>query len=210
MKNALANCCRNSPGLLLAYMDRCAGPARELIARVLGEVATPELGDELLILAADPLPEVRASAARALANAQPVLAFPALRALATDPEWFVRLRAVVALSSLNHSGRNRVLLRSLCDPNRFVRQRAAWALARTAPGLESLLEQVVDTQDNYALQAFISELERSGQMENIMEVLEKSADHPSAGRSLLEILANGRQQVEKATTLVAAAVAGAR
>src|SRR5437588_5289901 len=210
VKNALANCCRNSPGLLLAYMDRCAGPARELIARVLGEVATPELGDELLILAADPLPEVRASAARALANAKPVLAFPALRALAIDPEWFVRLRAVVALSSLNHSGRNRVLLRSLCDPNRFVRQRAAWALTRTAPGLESLLEQVVDTQDNYALQAFISELERSGQMEHVMEVLEKNVGHPSAGHSLLETLATGRQQVEKATTLVAAAVAGAR
>jgi len=37
--------------------------------------------------------------------------------------------------------------------NRYVRQRAAWALARMEPQLEQILEDVVATKDEYALQA---------------------------------------------------------
>ena len=70
------NCCGEAPEVLLPYLDRAQGQARELIARVLGELASPGLGEELLILAADPLPEVRASAARALAKVQPEISFP--------------------------------------------------------------------------------------------------------------------------------------
>ncbi|GAC1437369.1 MAG: hypothetical protein NVS1B11_31010 [Terriglobales bacterium] len=78
VKNALINCCRSHPQLLLRSMERSSGHVRELLARVLGELATPELGEDLLILAADPLPEVRASAARALAKTKPEIAFPIL------------------------------------------------------------------------------------------------------------------------------------
>ena len=41
IKNALLNCCRPDPHLLVRYIPQSSGPARELLARVLGELATP-------------------------------------------------------------------------------------------------------------------------------------------------------------------------
>jgi HEAT repeat protein len=176
LKNALTNCCREAPEVLLPYLNRTSGRTRELIARVLGELAEPSLGDELLILAADALPEVRASAARALAKVRSDVSFPVLSTLVLDAEWFVRLRAVIALSSLDHPGKIHVLLRALCDSNRHVRQRAAWTLARTHQGKEDILERVVATHDNYALQAFLSELERCGSLDAALDRLGSIVD----------------------------------
>ncbi len=198
LKNALANCCRDSPRLLMKNLQDASGHTRELLARVLAEVAGPELGDELLTLASDPLPEVRASAARALGGVQEPFALWALGKLIADPEWFVRLRAVVALASLKESGRTRLLIRALCDLNRNVRQRAAWALARIEPNLEAVLEQIVATQDNYALQAFISELERSGAMENVIHSLEIGASQDVAQSLLMQALLAARKELEAA------------
>ncbi len=208
LKNALAECCRKSPALLMRYLTQCHGKDRELIARVLAEVASADLEDDLLILAADPLPEVRASAARALAAAPPWLALPALSTLVGDSEWFVRLRAVVTLAAMQHHGRLRLLIRALCDSNRNVRQRAAWGLARLGSPLEEVLEQVIATQDNYALQAFISELERSGTIDKVVHILEGHADHHAVENVLLDALKTGRKRVEAA--MGAAAGAGNR
>jgi HEAT repeat protein len=168
LKNALANCCRSCPDVLVNYLERTHGPVRELLARVLGELASPQLGEELLVLASDVLPEVRASAARALGNTNTCYTLPALESLAADLEWFVRLRAVVALGQIDNVDKIGILLRSLCDPNRHVRQRAAWALARMGPQLDQILEDVIATKDDYALQSFVSELERSGAIEKIV------------------------------------------
>ncbi|HEX6502783.1 MAG TPA: HEAT repeat domain-containing protein [Terriglobales bacterium] len=210
LKNALVHCCRDSPGLLIQYLHHAGGHKRELLARVLGEVANSGLAEELLTLATDPLAEVRASAARALGNVQDPLALWALAKLLEDQEWFVRLRAVVALTSLKQSGRTRLLLRGLCDSNRSVRQRAAWALARIEPDLGALLEQVVATQDRYALQAFISELERSGAMQDVIHSLEVESAHGVAQSILMQALVAGREGVESArTTKAATAAAGA-
>jgi HEAT repeats len=209
LKNALTNCCRESPRVLMNYLYHASGSRRELLARVLAEVANSDLGEELLTLATDPLPEVRASAARALGRVGEPLALWALAKLIDDPEWFVRLRAVVALASLKESGRTRLLLRALCDANRNVRQRAAWALARIEPNLESILEQVVATHDSYALQAFISELERSGAMQDVIYSLEVEAAHGVAQSILMQALVAGRHGVESArVTKAAAAGAG--
>ena len=174
---------------------------------MLGELASPELGEELLILAADALPEVRASAARALGNTNTSYTLPALHSLAADPEWFVRLRAVVALGQIENSSKIRILLRALCDANRHVRQRAAWALAQMEPHLQQILEDVVATKDDYALQAFLSELERSGAIEKIVSGFDTS-DHHSAETALMEVVAGARKRVEL-TGKVAAATAGA-
>ena len=99
------------------------------------------------------------AAARALAKVVPEVSFPVLSTLAVDDEWFVRLRAVIALSSFEHSGKIYVLLRALCDLNRHVRQRSAWTLARMYEEKPDILEKVVATRDNYALQAFLSVLQ---------------------------------------------------
>jgi HEAT repeat protein len=204
LKNSIANCCRNHPRILIGYLDQSQGPSRELLARVLAEVASPELGEELLVLAADPLPEVRASAARALGSTNTAYTLPALHSLATDPEWFVRLRAVVALGQIENVDKIGVLLRSLCDANRHVRQRAAWALARMEPQLEQILQDVVATKDNYALQAFISELERSGAIEKIISGLSGSGQH-SAPAALREVVEGARKSVEMSGKAMAVA-----
>jgi HEAT repeat protein len=207
LKNALLSCCREAPEVLVPYLNHASGQARELIARVLGELASPSLGEELLILAADPLPEVRASAARALAKAQPEISFPVLSTLALDTEWFVRLRAVIALSSLDHPGKSYVLLRALCDLNRHVRQRAAWTLARMHQGKEEILEKVVAMQDNYALQAFLSELERCGSLDAALDGLGNIVDRISGAADVENVAAAVREHFA-ARGKVAAAAAG--
>jgi HEAT repeat protein len=205
LKNALVNCCRTSPGVLVSYVEQTSGPVRELLARVLGELASPELGEELLLLAGDALPEVRASAARALGNTDTFYTLSALHSLASDSEWFVRLRAVVALGEIENVGKIKILLRALCDANRHVRQRAAWALARMKPQLQQILEDVVNTKDDYALQAFVSELERSGASEKIVSSFGGS-DPNSAESALMEVVAEARKRVELTGKAAAAAV----
>lgn len=209
LKNALANCCRSSPGILMRYLKQSAGRPRGLLARVLAELATPELGEDLILLATDNDPEVRASAARALGNSQPSFALPVLSVMVKDKEWFVRLRAVAALASIDHNGRIRPLLHALCDSNRYVRLRAAGALAQIQSNLDHILSQVVETQDNYALQTFISELERSGAIENLVEALERHQEHQAARDILLQTLNVCRRNIEQAGKVVGAA-AGAR
>ena len=208
-KNALASCCKGTPLLLFRYLNRAHGASRELLARVLGELATADLGEDLIVLATDAAPEVRASAARALGNAQPSFALPVLSVMIKDKEWFVRLRAVVALASIGHNARIRPLLHALCDSNRYVRQRAAWALTSIGANLDRILAQVVETQDNYALQAFVSELERSGAIAQVVEALEQHRGD-SAQSILLDALSVGRQNMELATNASRAAAAGAR
>jgi HEAT repeat protein len=202
LKNALFNCCHSNSRLLIEYLPQSSGTTRELLARVLGELATPELGDELLVLATDQLPEVRASAARALAKAQPSFAISVLAALAGDSEWFVRLRAVVALSSLDHPAGVRILLRALCDQNRYVRQRAAWALAQREPDLEKIFDQVAATGDRYALEAFLSELERSGGIDKVAQALEEPSLFPSSATTFLNALQAGKAAAEVAASSV--------
>jgi hypothetical protein len=206
LKNALLSCCREEPEILIPFLNHVSGPARELIARVLGELANPSLGEELLVLAADALPEVRASAARALGKVEPETSFPVLSTLAMDKEWFVRLRAVIAMGSLEHAGKLHVLLRALCDPNRHVRQRAAWTLARMHQGKEDILEKVVATQDNYALQAFLSELERCGSLDAALDRLGNIADRERGAADVENVAAVVREHF--ATPGVAAAAAG--
>src|SRR5581483_171123 len=200
LQNALLSCCREQPSLLVPCLRRAEGPTREVLARVLGELATPELEDDLLLLAVDPLPEVRASAARALARADAQFAFPILSALAADPEWFVRLRAVVAIDTLTHPRSIPALVRALCDVNRQVRQRAATALSRLEPHIEEILERVLATRDTYALQAMISALERSGGLTNLVEALRSPRNPRKAAAILLRALRSASQRLYSRAT----------
>ena len=114
---------------------------------------------------------------------------------------------MVALGQIENIGKINILLRALCDANRHVRQRAAWALARMEPQLDQILEDVVATKDDYALQAFVSELERSGAIEKIVSGFDGSDDH-SAETALMEVVTKARKRVEL-TGKAAAAAAGA-
>src|SRR3984957_16829758 len=125
LQNALINCCRERPQVLLSYLQLADPPLREILARVLGEVASPSLGAELIGLADDELPELRAAVARALSNAQPGHAMEVLSELSRDTVWFVRLRAVVAIGKFCNMKALPHLLTALTDSNRLVRMRAA-------------------------------------------------------------------------------------
>jgi HEAT repeat protein len=167
--------------VLLPYLAHARGPQRELLARVMAEVADSSMTDELLVLAGDASAEVRAAAARALSRADPWIAVPPLAQLAQDAEWFVRLRAVVALGSFAGNDVIAVLIRALGDRQRQVRQRAAWSLMRARNTMARVLQKVVDSGDNYGLQAVVAELERSGRYAEVWEGIKRQSG-PEAKR----------------------------
>lgn len=194
--NALMICTRNNPRILLPFLQVAQGKTRELLARVMAEIASLALGDDLLVLAHDLSPEVRASVARALGHADFGLAFAALDSLATNHEWFVRLRAIASLGQFRDPRSLPVLLRGICDRNRHVRQRAAEALARL-PQPASVLSEVIETKDAYALQAFIAELDRAGEFQSLVDQLESSDTLAAQAESqrLLLALENGAREL---------------
>jgi HEAT repeat protein len=189
--NALVRCCRKHPEALLPYLRQAQGEVREIIARVAGEIASPEMADEIVLLAGDPLPEVRASSARALAVAPLPLALPALAGLARDTVWFVRLRAIASIDAIRHPRAIPILLEALSDSNRLVRLRAAAALVEFIQHRTRILENVVDSQDRYALHAMISALELAGDFGKILEELSDPVRHDATAERLLSALHEG-------------------
>ena len=194
LQNALINCSRERPQILLPYL-RLAGPQlREVLARVLGEVASPSLGAELIGLADDELPELRAAAARALSNAQPGHAIEVLAELSRDDVWFVRLRAVVSMGKLYHKVAIPHLIDALTDSNRLVRMRAAEGLVDLKSEMVSIFAQVVKARDRYGLHAFLAALENADLRDRLDAEIRKgtysAAEHES--EELLAVLRTGK------------------
>jgi HEAT repeat protein len=189
--NALVRCFMDRPEGLLPFLRRSQGESRELLARIASELATPAMADEMIVLAADPRPEVRASAAKALAVAPLALAIPALGDLARDEVWFVRLRAASALNEIPHPRTIPILLEAVRDANRLVRMRAASALAKFEQETVEILQSVVDSRDRYALHAMISALELGGGFERVMAELADPLLHDETASRLLATLREG-------------------
>jgi HEAT repeat protein len=193
LQNALINCCREKPQILLPYLQHADSKLREVLARVLGEVASSSLGADLIGLADDELPELRAAAARAMSNAQPGHAVEVLAELSRDTVWFVRLRAVVALGNLYDSKALPHLLNALTDSNRLVRMRAAEGLVDFKSELASIFVQVAKTQDRYGLHAFLAALENAGLGDTLDAEIRKSPSLSSTEvHELLTILRAGK------------------
>jgi HEAT repeat protein len=174
LQSALIQCCAERPQLLLPYLQHAQGPIREVLGRVLGEVATPSLSMDLLQFVGDDLDELRAAAARAMSSAQPSVAFEVLSELAHDPVWFVRLRAIVSLGKLSHPQVVPVLLRGLTDSNRLVRLRAAESLVRLNTEMAAIFEQVVATRDRYGLHAYLTAVENANLRQKLEAQLQAS------------------------------------
>jgi HEAT repeat protein len=201
IQNALLSCCRWQPSILVPYM-RCAdAETRALMARALGEVATGDMNEDLLLLANDPQAEVRASAARSLGETRLDLALSALASLAEDDEWFVRLRAVVALGNLRDERAIPILVDALCDANRFVRLRAAMGLAKLHNSLETILDLVQEKKDRYAMQALVSELQRNGMVLELVGEL-TGPERKTAERILLSLVICGALRLLVSTLLL--------
>ncbi|HKW63132.1 MAG TPA: HEAT repeat domain-containing protein [Candidatus Acidoferrum sp.] len=174
LQSALIQCCSERPQLLLPYVKQAEGPLREILGRVLGEVATPALGLELLQFVGDEREELRAAAARAMSHADAGVAFDALSELAEDHTWFVRLRAIIGIGNLADPRAIPTLLKGLTDSNRLVRLRAAEALVQFRAVMAPIFQQVVHLRDRYGLHAYLTAIENAGLREKLESQLQNS------------------------------------
>jgi HEAT repeat protein len=193
LQSALINCSRERPQILLPYLQLAGPELREVLARVLGEVAGPSLGAELIGMVDDELPELRAAAARAMSNAQPGHAVEVLGELSRDDVWFVRLRSVVAMGKLCNSEGIPHLINALRDSNRLVRMRAAEGLVDFKSEIVSIFTQVVKTGDRYGLHAFITALENANLLKTLDAELRQPVSSETEGErdELLAVLHTG-------------------
>lgn len=211
LQTALIQCSAERPQLLLPYLQHAEKATREVLGRVLGEVASAALAADLLQFVEDDLPELRAAAARALAHAQPHLAIEVLSKLTEDSVWFVRLRAVVSLGKLGHSSAIPALLRGLSDANRLVRLRAAEALIGLRMDSVSIFQKVVELRDRYALHAYLMALDNAG-LHATLEGEVRSTRQLSrpVREALLEVLRTDSLPVEQLPPLKTSAVAASQ
>jgi HEAT repeat protein len=187
VQSALIQCCAERPQILISHLQHAQGPVREVLARVLGEVATLVLETDLLQFVDDELPELRAAAARALSQSAPHMALDSLRQLAQDPIWFVRLRAIVSLGELRNPSAIPVLLLGLTDSKRLVRVRAAEALLKIDSDHAAVFEKVVATKDRYGVDAYLTVLDNAGIIGTVQAKLMQLP--PSGAKdTLLELL----------------------
>ncbi|HUC55419.1 MAG TPA: HEAT repeat domain-containing protein [Candidatus Cybelea sp.] len=186
LQSALIQCCAERPQMLTSYVQHAEGPVRELLGRVLGEVATPSMGLDLLQFMGDEREELRAAAARAMSHAGSGLAFDVLNELARDPVWFVRLRAIVGLGGLCEPRAIPALMGGLVDSNRLVRLRAAEALVQLQAQMAQIFAQVVQTRDRYGLHAYLTALENADLREKLGRELQTSTEITEEQRGRLE------------------------
>jgi HEAT repeat protein len=170
---------------MLPHLHHADKTVREVLGRVLGEVATPSLGPELLQFADDELPELRAAAARGLSYLSPGSAVSVLSELSKDAVWFVRLRAIVSLGRLCHSTALPFLLHGLTDSNRLVRLRAAEGLVNFKTDSVQIFEMVVALHDQSGLHAYLTALENAGLHAGLVAAIK---DDTFASRESIEIL----------------------
>ena len=144
------------------------------MARALGELREPATFDEIQEFALDPHEEVRAQMARILGRTADPRAASLLVSLAQDPVWFVRLRALAGIGDLNRPECLDAVLHGTRDSHFQVRQRAAATLAHLAAKPSSVLRYLVNAEDRYALEAYLSLLGRSGLLWRAMALLRSS------------------------------------
>jgi HEAT repeat protein len=185
LQSALVQCCAERPALLLSYLKSAQGPLREVLARVLGEIASPSLGLELVQFADDRVDELRAASARALSRSQSSLAIDVLSELAHDRTWFVRLRAMVSLGRMSDSRAIPPLLHGLVDSNRLVRLRAAEGLVAATGVSVAVFRSVVAAHDRYGLHAYLAALENADLAHKLREALECDRQLPADEKTML-------------------------
>lgn len=199
VQSALIQCCAERPQILVPFVQHAKGSLREVLGRVLGEVATPSLGLDVLQFAGDDLDELRAAAARAMGHAKSGMAFDVLTELARDPIWFVRLRAIVSLGKFSDARAIPALLRGLTDSNRLVRLRAAEALVDLKAEMVPVFADVVATRDRYGIHAYLTALENADLRGKLEAELQASTKFGTDEKNrLLKVLQSGALPPEEA------------
>ena len=99
----------DDPGAIRAALERVAHPAegvRRTVARALRRLPGPDSQRALELFFLDPVPSVRAAAARTAGELSAATIVPALEPLLRDRVWVVRLRAAMSLAHLGERGRS--------------------------------------------------------------------------------------------------------
>src|SRR5260221_2302491 len=201
LQGALVQCCAERPQLLLPYIKNAENHLREVLGRVLGEVATPSLGPDLLQFVGDGLHELPAAAARAMSQTHSAFAPQVLSELAADPVWFVRLRAIVSLGKLSDCRTIPTLLRGLTDSNRLVRWRAAEALVGLGADMAPIFEDVVATRDRYGLHAYLTAVENANLKSKLEDELQFTTRMDEEAKKILKtVLETGTLPGQKKRT----------
>jgi HEAT repeat protein len=188
LQSALVQTCAERPQVLLSHLQNADKTVREVLGRVLGEVATPSLGSELLRYADDDLPELRAAAARGLSHLNPSGAVNVLSELAKDTVWFVRLRAIVSLGGICHPTAIPFLIQGLTDSNRLVRLRAAEGLVDFKADAVRIFEMVVALRDQYGLHAYLTALENADLQASLETAIRANIPPRETSEMMLEVL----------------------
>ena len=192
LQSALIQCCGERPQMLLPYLQHAQGPLREVLGRVLGEIATPSLGMELLQFVDDDIDELRGAVARAMSHAAPGLAMDVLKELVHDSVWFVRLRAIVSLREISDPRVIPTLLEGLTDSNRLVRLRAAEGLVEFKEKMADIFEKVAASGDRYAVHAYLTALENADLCADLeLEITTDTALDNEQRTQLLDVLHGG-------------------
>ena len=209
LQNALINCCRERPQVLIPYLQHANGEVRQVLARVMSEVASPALDEDMMTLAEDKLPELRAAAARALPGANAYQAMETLTELVRDQVWYVRLRAVVALGRMKSTEATPLLIEALTDASRLVRARAGEAIVAQPGDLLANFRSVVELRDRYGLHAYLAALENAALRPKLEAELREDARFSMQEKEGLEqVLESGSLPESEAPPALAEAVSG--
>ncbi|HXE74026.1 MAG TPA: HEAT repeat domain-containing protein [Candidatus Xenobia bacterium] len=170
-QRALISCCQNHPALLLPALDRLSGTPRTLLMRVVAEVASPAILPNLLELAEDPDPQIRAHVARALGRLEGEEVRGCLQRLLHDRIWFVRVRAARALGVHGGWKAADLLLDALNDTGPDVRHAAGESLAAAPLPLDELFEKARHRLTPIGWGVLLGELGRRGLFWTLAEQL---------------------------------------
>jgi HEAT repeat protein len=169
---------------LAPHLSHPSWRVRGAVAMILGEVGAQGYAEPLLERLGDPEPDVRAKAAQALGRigAEGAL-FPLLGRL-EDASWLVRMQAVRALGKTADPAAVGAVSRRLTDAHWRVRQEAAIALGKMGDGaIEVLTRTLVRTDDHYARDQVVEELQRTRVIADAIEQMGDGDDDPA--RTLL-------------------------
>src|ERR1051326_6192223 len=147
-------------------------------------------------LCRDENPDVRARSAHVISSFTDPRVRAALLALLDDSQWFVRLHAVRALAQRKYASDDSHLARHITDPNWRVREAAVRALSALGQfGL--LLDFLIESNDRYAREQIVEELERDGFMSELL--VSYAGNNGLRERRVIEQLA----RLGKATYIIA-------
>lgn len=140
----------------------------------------------------DGFADVRARAAAVLSYFLEMRTSQILSDLMEDPQWFVRLHTVRALGKPFYQPVLPRMVRCLQDPHWMVRE----ATVRTmesfgAAGVSQLLDSLLATEDNYAREQIMEELQRGGLIPSIIEQLDGPA--PEKAIEVLQLFVSLRK-----------------